>query len=168
MINHLFFLGAGSLALLFYLSFSIQMPVELASALVFFVAAASMALPAVTREFHTVLGAFLVLETCVGAFYSCSGLMRSRFEKTLSSGRFCVRCDGLPLSVFTAEQQSCDACLLAPLLCSRWRERSGLLRCGSHMSWALPAASTPPRFKTRSPPVLVVNHENKLTGNARV
>lgn len=54
------------------------MTVELASALVFFVAAASMALPAVSRDFHTVLGAFLVLETCVGAFYSCSGLMRSR------------------------------------------------------------------------------------------
>lgn len=56
-----------------------QMTVELASALVFFVASASMALPAVTRDFHTVLGAFLVLETCVGAFYSCSGLMRSRY-----------------------------------------------------------------------------------------
>ena len=55
-----------------------QISVELASALVFFVAAASMALPAMTRDFHTVLGAFLVLETCVGAFYSCSGLMRSR------------------------------------------------------------------------------------------
>ncbi|CAM9632541.1 unnamed protein product [Pylaiella littoralis] len=56
-----------------------KMTVELASALVFFVAAASMALPAVSRDFHTVLGAFLVLETCVGAFYSCSGLMRSRY-----------------------------------------------------------------------------------------
>eukprot|EP00903_Cladosiphon_okamuranus_P018949 g17426.t1 len=56
-----------------------KMSVELASALVFFVAAASMALPAVTRDFYTVLGAFLVLETCVGAFYSCSGLMRSRY-----------------------------------------------------------------------------------------
>lgn len=55
-----------------------QMTVELASASVFLVAAASMALPAVSRDFHTVLGAFLVLETCVGAFYSCSGLMRSR------------------------------------------------------------------------------------------
>lgn len=54
------------------------MTVELASASVFLVAAASMALPAVSRDFHTVLGAFLVLETCVGAFYSCSGLMRSR------------------------------------------------------------------------------------------
>ncbi|CAM9531165.1 unnamed protein product [Scytosiphon promiscuus] len=56
-----------------------KMTVELASALVFFVASASMALPAVSRDFHTVLGAFLVLETCVGAFYSCSGLMRSRY-----------------------------------------------------------------------------------------
>ncbi|CAM9149613.1 unnamed protein product [Ectocarpus sp. 8 AP-2014] len=56
-----------------------KMSVELASAFVFFVAAASMTLPAVTRDFQTVLGAFLVLETCVGAFYSCSGLMRSRY-----------------------------------------------------------------------------------------
>ncbi|CAN0360361.1 unnamed protein product, partial [Ectocarpus fasciculatus] len=55
-----------------------KISVELASAFVFFVASASMTLPALTRDFQTVLGAFLVLETCVGAFYSCSGLMRSR------------------------------------------------------------------------------------------
>lgn len=55
------------------------MSVELASAAVFLTAAAAMALPAFTRDFPTVLVAFLVLETCVGAFYSCSGLMRSRY-----------------------------------------------------------------------------------------
>ena len=59
--------------------FPSQMSVELASAAVFFIAAAAMALPAATQDFPTVLTAFLVLETCVGAFYSCSGLMRSRY-----------------------------------------------------------------------------------------
>lgn len=55
------------------------MSVESASTVVFATAAASMALPAATRNFPMVLTAFLVLETCVGAFYSCSGLMRSRY-----------------------------------------------------------------------------------------
>lgn len=55
------------------------MKVEVASVIVFFVAAASMSLPIVTREFPVVISAFLLLETCVGAFYSCSGLMRSRY-----------------------------------------------------------------------------------------
>lgn len=56
-----------------------QMSVELASTLVFLTAAVSMLLPVFTHDFPTILGAFLVLETCVGAFYSCSGLMRSRY-----------------------------------------------------------------------------------------
>lgn len=55
------------------------MTVELAAVVVFFTAAVSMALPVATADFPTILTAFLVLETCVGAFYSCSGLMRSRY-----------------------------------------------------------------------------------------
>ncbi|CAN0136093.1 unnamed protein product [Phaeothamnion confervicola] len=53
--------------------------VEAGSCAVFALAAAAMAAPAFAHDLPTVLGACLVLETCVGAFFACAGLMRSKY-----------------------------------------------------------------------------------------
>ncbi|KAG5186125.1 hypothetical protein JKP88DRAFT_269617 [Tribonema minus] len=73
--------------------------VEAGSAAVFAAAAAAMALPAAApRSFGAVLGAFLVLETCVGAFYACAGVMRARYLPDAYQGAI-MNIFRLPLNV---------------------------------------------------------------------
>ncbi|CAM9200633.1 unnamed protein product [Chrysoparadoxa australica] len=73
--------------------------VEVGSFLVFVVAAMAMAVPIFMQDFYAVLGSFLAIETCVGAFYACSGLMRSKYlpDALQSSIMNLFR---LPLNVF--------------------------------------------------------------------
>jgi MFS transporter, MFS domain-containing protein family, molybdate-anion transporter len=49
------------------------------SSLIFFISAVSMAVPMIAYEFWSVLIAFLVLETMVGMFNSCGGILRSKY-----------------------------------------------------------------------------------------
>jgi len=53
--------------------------VERGSVVLFFAAALSMVVPIAFKGFYTVLVAFLLLETCVGAFFGSMATMRSRY-----------------------------------------------------------------------------------------
>jgi hypothetical protein len=53
--------------------------VEAASLIVFGLSALSVVLPILRNDFATILASFLILETCVGAFYASSGLLRSKY-----------------------------------------------------------------------------------------
>jgi len=64
-----------------------QARVEVFSVGVFATAALAMLVPVFTTNMPLVFGAFLVVETCVGTFFACSGTMRSMFipENRMSS-----------------------------------------------------------------------------------
>jgi len=53
--------------------------VERGSLWVFVAATLSMVIPAFFHQLYPVLASFLVFETCVGAFFACSGTMRSKY-----------------------------------------------------------------------------------------
>jgi MFS transporter, MFS domain-containing protein family, molybdate-anion transporter len=75
-----------------------RVTVEAGSCAVFAAAAAAMALPAVSHSFYPVLCSFLLLETCVGAFYACAGVMRSRYLPDAQQGAI-MNIFRLPLNV---------------------------------------------------------------------
>lgn len=72
--------------------------VEKGTVLVYFLSAASLSIPVFFDDLFSVLAAFLLFEVCVGMFFPCSGMMRSKCIPDALQSRVMNLCR-LPLNI---------------------------------------------------------------------